>query len=281
MALPFDSSLGTPQSCTVSPPPNKAGGTTLPIPPSHAGLSAGTEEVLALACFEPSGEFKTHSILRKIPGEDSFDVQIDILYCGICHSDIHQGRAEWGINIVYPMVPGHEMAGVVRAVGGKVTKFRPGDRVGVGCFVDSCRNCDSCQQGEEQYCTAAVPAPSEEFPESSFDLANWATYNSYVGEQRAAEKGLPDAILYGGYSQRIVVDEKYCVGGVVQQNNVGPTWWSWAAERRDGGTRGFVDLLMGGLQFMEDCFFFPFFFFFFSFFFFIYFFFRTEEDPGR
>src|SRR5215470_14583333 len=80
------------------------------------------------------------------------DVVIDIKYCGICHSDIHQARDEWGGSI-FPMVPGHEIAGVVRAVGAKVTKHKVGDHVGVGCMVDSCRECAQCDQGLEQYCT--------------------------------------------------------------------------------------------------------------------------------
>ena len=84
------------------------------------------------------------------------DVVIEIQYCGICHSDIHQTRDEWSDyqeESIFPMVPGHEIAGVVSAVGNKVTKHKIGDKVGVGCFVDSCRHCDSCRAGLEQYCT--------------------------------------------------------------------------------------------------------------------------------
>src|SRR3954463_2962098 len=79
------------------------------------------------------------------------DVQIEILHCGVCHSDIHQVRDEWGGSI-YPMVPGHEIVGRISKIGKQVTQFNVGDLAGVGCFVDSCRTCESCQEGLEQYC---------------------------------------------------------------------------------------------------------------------------------
>ncbi|MDX3577492.1 MULTISPECIES: NAD(P)-dependent alcohol dehydrogenase [unclassified Streptomyces] len=112
-----------------------------------------------------------------------FDVLIDIEFAGICHSDIHQAREGWG-EAIFPMVPGHEIAGVVSEVGPGVTKFAVGDRVGVGCLVDSCRECDNCKAGLEQYCTGG----------------GVGTYNA-VGKD-----GEP---TYGGYSQKIVVDENY------------------------------------------------------------------------
>jgi uncharacterized zinc-type alcohol dehydrogenase-like protein len=112
-----------------------------------------------------------------------FDVAIDVKFCGICHTDIHMTRGEFP-NSIFPMVPGHEIAGVVSAVGGGVTKFKKGDKVGVGCMVDSCRTCAQCQQGLEQYC-AVTPL--------------W-TYNSRDKE------GAP---TYGGYSNNLVVDENY------------------------------------------------------------------------
>ena len=112
------------------------------------------------------------------------DVLIDIQYCGICHSDIHQARAEWG-DAIFPMVPGHEIAGTVKAVADKVTKFKVGDRVGVGCFVDSCRTCPECRRGLEQYCSV---------------LTSW-TYNGREQDQTTP--------TYGGYSERIVADENY------------------------------------------------------------------------
>ncbi|MBT2554571.1 NAD(P)-dependent alcohol dehydrogenase [Arthrobacter sp. ISL-5] len=121
------------------------------------------------------------TIERREPGE--FEVQIAIKFAGICHSDIHTARGDWaGVN--YPVVVGHEIVGVVEAVGTKVTRHAVGDRVGVGCFVDSCRECDNCRAGEEQYCLSGATS----------------TYNS-VGRD-----GLPTA---GGYSTSIVVDENY------------------------------------------------------------------------
>ena len=111
------------------------------------------------------------------------DVVIDILYCGVCHSDIHQARDEWGGSI-FPMVPGHEIVGRVQAVGSSVTGFRVGDAVGVGCFVNSCRECAACRSGEEQFCETGMSA----------------TYN---GRER---DGSP---TYGGYSTRVTVDANY------------------------------------------------------------------------
>ena len=119
---------------------------------------------------------------RRDPRED--DVVIDIHYCGICHSDIHQARDEWGGSI-FPMVPGHEIAGVVSKVGSRVKKFRPGDRVGVGCFVDSCRHCRYCEQGLEQYCETGMVG----------------TYNGVEKDGKTPTQG--------GYSTQIVVDENY------------------------------------------------------------------------
>ncbi len=112
------------------------------------------------------------------------DVVIEILFCGICHSDIHQARDEWG-GTTFPLVPGHEITGVVTRTGSEVTKFKLGDKVGVGCFVDSCRSCTSCGQGLEQYCEAGMTG----------------TYNSVDRES--------GELTYGGYSNHIVVDENY------------------------------------------------------------------------
>lgn len=120
-------------------------------------------------------------IQRREPGPN--DVQIDILYCGVCHSDLHTARNEWK-NTLYPSVPGHEIVGRVTAVGGRVRGFKAGDLAAVGCMVDSCGQCHSCNEGEEQYC------------ENGFT----GTYNGPVfgGEN-----------TYGGYSQRIVVRESF------------------------------------------------------------------------
>ncbi|KGO98770.1 NAD(P)-dependent alcohol dehydrogenase [Novilysobacter defluvii] len=111
------------------------------------------------------------------------DVRIDIAYCGICHSDLHQVRAEWA-GTVFPCVPGHEIVGRVAEVGAEVTGFKPGDLVGVGCIVDSCRHCEECADGLENYCDGMV-----------------GTYNGRT----------PDAPGHtlGGYSQAIVVDQRY------------------------------------------------------------------------
>jgi uncharacterized zinc-type alcohol dehydrogenase-like protein len=112
------------------------------------------------------------------------DVAFDIHFAGICHSDIHTVKAEWG-DVRYPLVPGHEIAGIVTEIGSEVSKFKVGDRVGVGCFVDSCRQCAQCRAGEEQYCT---------------NPGMVGTYGS-VGRD-----GQP---TQGGYSGAIVVDENY------------------------------------------------------------------------
>jgi uncharacterized zinc-type alcohol dehydrogenase-like protein len=119
---------------------------------------------------------------RRDPGPK--DVQLDILYCGVCHSDIHQVKNEWG-NSIYPMVPGHEIVGRVTRVGNRVSKFKAGDLVGVGCLVDSCRTCDNCKEGLEQYCLNG----------------NSGTYNSYEQDKKT--------VTYGGYSKQIVTDEDF------------------------------------------------------------------------
>jgi uncharacterized zinc-type alcohol dehydrogenase-like protein len=122
------------------------------------------------------------SFERREPGPR--DVQIEILFCGVCHSDIHTVRSEWE-GTVYPMVPGHEIVGRVVRVGGDVTKFKPGDLAAVGCMVDSCRHCASCSEGLEQYCE-----------------------NGFTGTYGGVEKetGRPTR---GGYSDRIVVTEEF------------------------------------------------------------------------
>jgi uncharacterized zinc-type alcohol dehydrogenase-like protein len=121
-------------------------------------------------------------ITRRQPGPR--DVQIDVAYCGVCHSDLHQVRSEWG-GTIYPCVPGHEIVGHVSAVGSDVTKFKVGDVVGVGCMVDSCQHCFSCDDGLEQFC----------------EHGTTFTYNSPIADA-------PGHTL-GGYSQRIVVNDKF------------------------------------------------------------------------
>ncbi len=103
----------------------------------------------AYAIDGPTGRFTRTTIERREPGPT--EVLFDIHYAGICHSDIHTARGEWG-PVKYPLVPGHEIAGIVRQVGAEVTKFAVGDRVGVGCFVDSCGECEQCRAGDEQFC---------------------------------------------------------------------------------------------------------------------------------
>ncbi|MFF4573420.1 NAD(P)-dependent alcohol dehydrogenase [Streptomyces sp. NPDC001410] len=139
--------------------------------------------VAAYAAPTAKAPLERTTIERRAVGE--FDVLIDIEFAGICHSDIHQAREGWG-TAIFPMVPGHEIAGVVSEVGPGVTKYAVGDRVGVGCMVDSCRECENCLKGLEQYCLKG----------------NVGTYNA-VGKD-----GEP---TYGGYSQKIVVDENFVV----------------------------------------------------------------------
>ncbi|MFF5754573.1 NAD(P)-dependent alcohol dehydrogenase [Streptomyces longwoodensis] len=140
--------------------------------------------VAAYAVPAPKAPLERTTIERRPVGDS--DVLIDIKFAGICHSDIHQAREGWG-EAMFPMVPGHEIAGVVTEVGPGVTKFAVGDRVGVGCMVDSCRECDNCKAGQEQYCTGG----------------------GMVGTYNALDKnGEP---TYGGYARAIVVDENYVV----------------------------------------------------------------------
>nr|WP_269814277.1 NAD(P)-dependent alcohol dehydrogenase [Lentzea terrae] len=139
--------------------------------------------VAAYAAPAPKAPLERTTIERRAVG--AHDVLIDIKYAGICHSDIHQVNEGWGEGI-FPMVPGHEIAGVVAEVGSEVTRYAVGDRVGVGCMVDSCRECEFCLRGLEQYCANG----------------NTMTYN---GIDRHGD------VTYGGYSKQIVVDENYAV----------------------------------------------------------------------
>jgi uncharacterized zinc-type alcohol dehydrogenase-like protein len=137
------------------------------------------------AAHTPKAPLAPYSFERRELREH--DVLIDIHYCGVCHSDIHQARNEWSDfqeEAIFPMVPGHEITGLVAAIGSKVTKYKVGDKVGVGCFVDSCRTCVECKSGLEQYCSVHTV---------------W-TYNARDHE------GVP---TQGGYSDKIVVDENY------------------------------------------------------------------------
>ena len=123
-----------------------------------------------------------HAIERREPTPD--DVEIKILYCGVCHSDIHTARNEWG-GTMYPVVPGHEIVGKVTRMGANVTRFKAGDTVGVGCFVDACRHCSNCQADLEQYC----------------ENGNTQTYNSWSQDKKT--------VTQGGYSSHIVVTQHF------------------------------------------------------------------------
>lgn len=134
------------------------------------------------AAQNPTSPLAPFSFERKEPTAN--EILIEIKYCGICHSDIHSARNEWG-GAVYPMVPGHEIVGKVAKIGANVKNFIVGQTVGVGCFVDSCRKCNSCVEGLEQYCDEGITA----------------TYNSLKKD--------PVTPTFGGYSNQIVVDENY------------------------------------------------------------------------
>src|SRR5215470_10522860 len=139
----------------------------------------------SFAAHSATSPLGAHSIARREPLPS--DVQIEILFCGVCHSDLHQARNEWKevMPTVYPCVPGHEIVGRVTRVGKDVRKFKEGDIAAVGCMVGSCGICSSCKAGEEQYC------------ENTFTL----TYNS--------EDKILGGVTYGGYSDSIVVDESF------------------------------------------------------------------------
>jgi len=139
----------------------------------------------AFAAHEPKSPLSAHTIVRRAPRPQ--DVQIEVLYCGVCHSDLHTARNEWKevMPTVYPCVPGHEIVGRVSAAGKAVKKFKEGDLVAVGCMVASCGTCSSCKAGEEQYCEVGMVL----------------TYNS--------EDKILGGVTYGGYSDSIVVDESF------------------------------------------------------------------------
>jgi alcohol dehydrogenase (NADP+) len=153
------------------------------IDPQTSGAHVHTAR--AYAATSPTTAMQPFSIERRAVGPT--DVKIQILFCGVCHSDLHQVRDEWHgtMPTQYPCVPGHEIVGRVVAVGGKVTRFREGDFAGVGCMVASCGTCPSCRSGLENYC--------EQMPTFTYNGVDAAT----------------GAVTYGGYSESIVVDEKF------------------------------------------------------------------------
>ncbi len=141
------------------------------MPPSKGYAALDTKSPLA-----------PHNFSRREPG--ATEIVIEILYCGVCHSDLHMARNEWG-NAIYPMVPGHEIVGSVAAVGESVTKFKPGDIAAVGVIIDSCRHCEPCNRGEEHFCAEGATL----------------TY--------AAKDHVDGSITMGGYSNNYVVDERF------------------------------------------------------------------------
>ena len=140
----------------------------------------------AFAAFDRTSALGPWEVERREP--TAKDVEFDILFCGVCHSDLHTARSEWP-GTVYPVVPGHEIVGRVTRVGRDVKKFKVGDLAAVGCMVDSCKTCASCREGMEQYCD---------------NNAIVFTYNS-------PDPHLSGKMTYGGYSGRIVVDERFCL----------------------------------------------------------------------
>jgi alcohol dehydrogenase (NADP+) len=140
--------------------------------------------VAAWAALAPGTPLVSHAIERREPGQH--DVQIEILFCGVCHSDIHQVRDEWGKGL-FPMVPGHEIVGLVSKIGSSVAKFKIGDLAGVGCFVDSCLACDPCARNLEQFCLKGAAF----------------TYNGTEMDRKTP--------TFGGYSSRIVVRDRYAL----------------------------------------------------------------------
>jgi len=150
--------------------------------------TTGGQGTLALAAFDSKADLRKNVITR--PKANDTDVHIDISYCGMCHSDLHTSNGDWYVN-KYPISPGHEIAGIVREVGSKVNKFKKGDRVAVGCFVESCKKCDQCLAGFEQYCLKLVQTYSSEFPDG-------------YGHDEC--KGIH---TNGGYTSDIVVNEHF------------------------------------------------------------------------
>lgn len=140
--------------------------------------------VKGYAVHNPADKLEEWKFERREVGPN--DVEIDILYCGVCHSDIHQARNEWG-GSKYPMVPGHEIVGRITKIGADVTKFNVGDLAGIGCLVDSCHTCEHCQSGFEQFCVNGASA----------------TYNSFEQDKKTP--------TYGGYSNKIVCTDSFVV----------------------------------------------------------------------
>ncbi|HUR98688.1 MAG TPA: NAD(P)-dependent alcohol dehydrogenase [Pyrinomonadaceae bacterium] len=162
-------------------------------------IAAETKAVATkgFATHGPEAKFEPFEFARREVGPN--DILIDVEYCGICHSDIHQARSEWApmVPSIYPMVPGHEIVGRVSQIGSEVTQFEVGESAGIGCFVDSCRECPACTTGVEQYCIKGSAQ----------------TYNSTEMDRTTP--------TYGGYSNKYVIDEKYALRVNATENLAG------------------------------------------------------------
>ncbi|MFE8884979.1 NAD(P)-dependent alcohol dehydrogenase [Pseudarthrobacter enclensis] len=154
-----------------------------PVQPTEGPNGAAARNAAARGAVSPVSGLVPLTVARRAPAPDDVDIAID--YCGLCHSDVHAARGEWG-GQSYPLVPGHEIVGRVSRVGSAVTDLSPGDRVGVGCIVDSCRECESCLDGLEQYCEKGM-----------------------TGTYGAKDRRHGDSITQGGYASSIVVDRRY------------------------------------------------------------------------
>jgi uncharacterized zinc-type alcohol dehydrogenase-like protein len=190
-----------------------------------------TMNVLGYAAHSASDNLTPYHFERRDPRPD--DVVVEILYCGVCHSDLHMVRNDWGWSF-YPLVPGHEVIGRVISVGADVTRFRPGDAVGIGCMVDSCQQCAPCAQGLEQYC----------------EQGHTLTYGSYDRHDHRP--------TYGGYSERIVASEKFVLkvpkgldlAGAAPLLCAGITLWSPLRHWQVGPGRRVAIIGLGGLGHM-------------------------------
>jgi uncharacterized zinc-type alcohol dehydrogenase-like protein len=159
----------------------------------------------ALCAFDQSCDLKKHEFGRPAPGPD--DIAIDNKFCGMCHSDVHACNGDWGLN-KYPICPGHEMAGIVTAVGANVKDFKVGDRAGVGCYVGSCGICELCKDGHENHCPNLVKTYGSPFPEGKGD-----NFKATVGYH-----------TNGGYSDKIVVNQHfvYQIPEKIRMEDAGP-----------------------------------------------------------
>jgi len=187
--------------------------------------------VLGYAVRSSKDNLAPYRFERRDPRAD--DVVVDILFCGVCHSDIHNARNDWG-GASYPMVPGHEIVGRVASVGAKVARFKAGDLVGVGCMVDSCQHCKPCLRGLEQYC----------------DEGSTYTYNGIDRRDRTP--------TYGGYSDKIVVTDKFVLkipegielSGAAPLLCAGITTWSPLRRWKVGPGSNVAVVGLGGLGHM-------------------------------